>query len=188
MSRLDPPWGQVTSPIGRGQSIFHDVKCISRLGIISKERLSAFNCCVSPPFVPHLEPPKPGTVSGATLLLTPSLPPFSLVAGLTCYTCVNVSDNQVSTSPLNALPSLLRVRNACIVSGPTAISFNSSVPLSILFTLFSNSLHPPLLSNLHSLSRPCREGITDIGSTSEGETRRRGGFAAKDQPSKHISK
>ncbi|KAG7209843.1 hypothetical protein KM043_011450 [Ampulex compressa] len=28
---------------------------------------------------------------------------------LTCYTCVNVSDNQVSTSPLN---TPLRVRNA----------------------------------------------------------------------------
>lgn len=53
LSRLDPPWGQVASSIGRGQSIFHEVKCISKLGIISKERLSAFNCCVSPPFVPR---------------------------------------------------------------------------------------------------------------------------------------
>lgn len=107
----------------------------------------------------------------------PISPPFSLVAGLTCYTCVNVSDNQVSTSPLNALPSLLRVRNACIVSGPTAISFKlvrSAIdPFYFIFKLPPPTpLVPP--TNLHSLSRPCRKGITDIGSTSGGEGARQG--------------
>lgn len=51
----------------------------------------------------------------------------SVVAGLTCYTCVNVSDNQVSTTPpLNGTPPLLK-SSQCLYrgSGPTAISFNS---------------------------------------------------------------
>lgn len=108
----------------------------------------------------------------------------SVVAGLTCYTCVNVSDNQVSTTPpLNGTPPLLK-SSQCLYrgSGPTAISFNSvRDPLSryrsfFFFFPFLLIFQPPSplvrATNLHSLSRPCRKGITDIGSSNDGgETR-----------------
>lgn len=100
----------VISSIRRDNPFSTTLSVLRRAGIISKERLSVFNCCVSPPFVSYFNRSAVSLFNAITHSIAPSV-----VAGLTCYTCVNVSDNQVSTSPLNVL---LRVRNACIVPSP----------------------------------------------------------------------
>lgn len=143
-------------------------------GIISNERtnerLSVFNCYVSPPFVsrPSERLCNPITHSNAPLLC---------VAGLTCYTCVNVSDNQVSTSPLNAP---LRVSNAGIVPGPAAaISFSPEdrFPIDLpLFPNFSSAFpsQPPFLNPSLFYARVVVEELPISARVGDLPIRRRG--------------